>query len=91
MDTLKLIREQQAINRLQYAKKRQAEIDAEESKEQLSGRILGTNAELGAVMVELDNGGTLACRSVTSGNLKPSSRAIVTLNGSQAWVDGMPN
>jgi hypothetical protein len=91
MDVLKLIQQTQAENRLAYAKKRQAELDAEDAKQQFSGRILGSNAELGATMVQLDSGGIVPCQSVTSGNLKPGGRAIVTLNGSKAWVDGMPN
>jgi hypothetical protein len=91
MDALKLIQQTQAENRFAYAKKLQAERDADDAKQQFSGRILGSNAELGATMVQLDSGGTIACQSVTNGNLKAGSRAIVTLNGSKAWVDGMPH
>lgn len=88
---LQLIREQQAMNRLDYAKKQQAQRDADDAQQQMTGRVLGGNAEQNAVMVQLDGGGVVPCQSVTSGNLKAGSSAIVTLNGSKAWVDGMPN
>ncbi len=42
-------------------------------------------------MVQLDGGGIVPCQSVTSGSFKAGAAAIVTLNGSKAWVDGMPN
>ncbi|MBW4540681.1 MAG: hypothetical protein KME43_16255 [Myxacorys chilensis ATA2-1-KO14] len=86
-----LIREQQASNRLSYARKQQALQESDDAKQQLTGQILGGNAEQGATMVQLDGGGIVPCQSVTSGGFKAGSAAIVTLNGSKAWVDGMPN
>lgn len=88
---LQLIREQQAMNRLDYAKKQRSQQESDDAQQQLTGRILGGNAEQNATMVQLDGGGIVPCQSVTSGGLKAGSSAIVTLNGSKAWVDGMPN
>lgn len=85
---IQLLREQQATNRFNYAQAEQARRTETESN--LSGRVLGCNAETGRTMVQLDSGGIVPCRSITSGALKAGASAIVTMNGSTAWVDGMP-
>lgn len=91
MSILQTHRQQQAANRWKYAQKQQAQRESEENQQQFSGRILGVNAETGTVSVRLENGGEISAQSITSGHLKPGASAIVTFNGNQAWVDGMPN
>lgn len=86
---LVLIQNRQAANRAAFAQKQEAYQRSQES--QLTGRILGTNAETGRVEVRLDSGGILPCKTITNGNLKVNSSAIISLNGSTAWVDAMPS
>jgi hypothetical protein len=90
MNAYQLLRQQQANNRASYAKKLKAQVELENSQQQFSGRILGGNADGGAIMVQLADGGIVACQAITNGFLKPGQNAIVTFNGNKAWVDGMP-
>jgi hypothetical protein len=87
MNTIQLLRETQADNRYRFAEKQRSSIQASESN--LSGRVLGKNAETGQFMVQLDRGGVIPATGITNGNLDGKS-AIVSMNGPIAFVDGMP-
>ena len=86
-DPIQLLRETQASNRYQFAEKARSRLQA--SEENLSGRVLGRDANTGQMMVQLDRGGVIPATGITNGNLD-GKNAIVSLNGSTAWVDGMP-
>lgn len=90
MSTIDIIQKEKRRQRNQYARKLVAQRESEESKNTFTGTVLGVNAETGLVMVSIDNGGTLSCKSLTSGNLKTGSKVLVSVQGSIAWVGGMP-
>lgn len=87
MNPIQLLREQQADNRMRFAEQQRSRMA--QSEENLSGRVLGKDANTGQYMVQLDRGDVIPATGITNGNLEGKG-AIVSLNGGMAFVDGMP-
>ena len=87
---LAILQAEKRRQRRTYANKLIATQEKEAAKQQLGGTVLGSNAENGLVLVQLDNGGFVSCQSISNGSRKVGEPVIVSIEGGKAWLGGMP-
>jgi hypothetical protein len=89
---LQAIRLRQASNRAEFARKQKDRQESEAAQQQFKGRYLGFDADQGAALVEINNGGIVPCQPITSGTIKPNQQVVVTVprGASKGFVDAMP-
>lgn len=88
-----LLNSRMADNRFKYARKLTEQQEAEQSRQQHSGIVLGHDSNQQAIMVLLDESDTaIACENLTTGELKEGQRVLVSIpqGASKGFVDGMP-
>lgn len=91
VNPIQLIAEHKAGRRFAATVKAKQQQAAEASRTEIAGVVIGGNADLGTVLIEPENGGgVLEAESITNGYLSPGQQVIAVINGSKAWVSGMP-
>lgn len=93
LEVLTLLNSRMADNRFKYARKLAEQQEAEQSRQQHSGVILGHDSNQQAIMVLLDESDTaIACENLTTGEFKQGQRVLVSIphGASKGFVDGMP-
>lgn len=91
MEVLELLNRRQSDNRADFARRKSSRVQSKDGQPFTSGLVVGTDANRQLVLVQLDNGQQVYCRSETNGVLTPGTRTQVTLTDSGiGWVSGMP-
>ena len=90
MDALKLLRQEQADNRLRFARKQKELEEAKQAQQQFSGVYLGKNANNNAGLVLLDDSSSpIECELLSARQIPAGRRVLVTLpdGASKGYID----
>lgn len=91
INPITLVKNLKASRDFANAVKRQQQAAATANQTEIAGNVIGGNADRGTVLIEPQNGGgVLEAEPITNGYLPTGKQVIATINGSKAWVAGMP-